>query len=132
MKMLGFDHIGICAKDTKAMADWYVNHLGFTHHSNNGQGNYFVMSPDKVMIEIMVPMAGKDVDAAEPAIGWKHIALVPENFDEAVEEMKALSVTVVSGPNYRDDGYCTFFFREPDGNIVHFAKWANDRGMFGK
>ena len=96
MKMLGFDHVGICARDPKAMADWYVNHL----------------------------------DAAEPAVGWKHIALVPENFDEAVKEMLALGVPVVSGPNYRDDGYCTFFFRDPDGNIVHFAKWANDRGMF--
>ena len=47
-----------------------------------------------------------------------------------VKEMLALGVPVVSGPNYRDDGYCTFFFRDPDGNIVHFAKWANDRGMF--
>ena len=46
------------------------------------------------------------------------------------EEMKALGVTVVSGPTYRDDGYCTFFFHDPDGNIVHFAKWKNDRGMF--
>ena len=30
MKILGFDHVGICAKDPKAMADWYIEHLGFT------------------------------------------------------------------------------------------------------
>ena len=129
MKILGFDHIGICAKDPKAMANWYIDNLNFTLHSVTN-GNYFVESPDHVLIEIMVPMKNKDINADEPAVGWKHIALVPENFDEAVEEMKALGVTVVSGPNYRDDGYCTFFFRDPDGNIVHFAKWKNDRGMF--
>jgi len=131
MKMLGFDHVGICAKDPKAMAYWYIDHLGFTLHSAGATGNYFVESPDHILIEIMVPMKDHDINGVEPAIGWKHIALVPENFDEAVKEMLALGVPVVSGPNYRDDGYCTFFFRDPDGNIVHFAKWANDRGMFG-
>ena len=44
----------------------------------------------------------------------------------------ALGVKVISGPNYRDDGYCTYFFLDPDGNIVHFAKWKDDRGMFKK
>ena len=131
MKILGFDHVGICAKDPKAMADWYIEHLGFTLHSVGNGGNYFVESPDHVLIEIMVPMQGHDIDAAEPAIGWKHIALVPEDFDAAVKEMLDLGVTVTSGPNYREDGYCTFF-RDPDGNIVHFAKWKDDRGMFRK
>ena len=114
MKILGFDHVGICAKDPKAMADWYIEHLGFTLHSVGNGGNYFVESPDHVLIEIMVPMQGHDIDAAEPAIGWKHIALVPEDFDAAVQEMLDLGVTVTSGPNYREDGYCTFFFRDPD------------------
>ena len=132
MKILGFDHVGICAKDPKAMADWYIEHLGFTLHSVGNGGNYFVESPDHVLIEIMVPMQGHDIDAAEPAIGWKHIALVPEDFDAAVKEMLDLGVTVTSGPNYREDGDCTFFFRDPDGNIVHFAKWKDDRGMFRK
>ena len=107
MKILGFDHVGICAKDPKAMADWYIEHLGFTLHSVGNGGNYFVESPDHILIEIMVPMQGHDIDAAEPAIGWKHIALVPEDFDAAVKEMLDLGVTVTSGPNYREDGYCT-------------------------
>ena len=52
---------------------------------------------------------------------------MPEDFDEAVKETAALGVKVISGPNYRDDGYCTYFFLDPDGNIVHFAKWKDDR-----
>ncbi|MGI5884773.1 MAG: VOC family protein [Candidatus Spyradocola sp.] len=132
MKILGFDHVGICAKDPKAMADWYIQHLGFTLHSVGNGGNYFVESPDHILIEIMVPMKDHAIDAEEPAIGWKHIALVPEDFDAAVKEMQDLGVTVTSGPNYREDGYCTFFFLDPDGNIVHFAKWKDDRGMFRK
>ncbi len=132
MKMLGIDHIGICARDPKVLADWYINNFGFTLHSVGNAGNYFVESPDKILLEIMVPMKDHDIDAKEPAIGWKHIALVPEDFDEAVKETAALGVKVISGPTYRDDGYCTYFFLDPDGNIVHFAKWKDDRGMFKK
>ena len=86
MKMLGIDHIGICARDPKVLADWYINNFGFTLHSVGNAGNYFVESPDKILLEIMVPMKDHDIDAKEPAIGWKHIALVPEDFDEAVKE----------------------------------------------
>ena len=75
MKILGFDHVGICAKDPKAMADWYIEHLGFTLHSVGNGGNYFVESPDHVLIEIMVPMQGHDIEAAEPAIGWSRRTL---------------------------------------------------------
>ena len=130
MKMLGIDHIGICARDPKVLADWYINNFGFTLHSVGNAGNYFVESPDKILLEIMVPMKDHDIDAKEPAIGWKHIALVPEDFDEAVKETAALGVKVISGPNYRDDGYCTYFFLDPDGNIVQFAKWMAYRVIF--
>ena len=118
----GFDHVGICARDTKALKDWYCDLLGFTLFSDNGKGNYFVRAADGVMIEIMPQMADKDPDGEESAIGWKHIALVPVDFDSAVEKLLAYGVPVVSGPNKREDGYCTFFFRDPEGNIVHLAK----------
>ena len=54
--MLGIDHIGICARDPKVLADWYINNFGFTLHSVGNAGNYFVESPDKILLEIMVPM----------------------------------------------------------------------------
>ena len=67
--MLGIDHIGICARDPKVLADWYINNFGFTLHSVGNAGNYFVESPDKILLEIMVPMKDHDIDAKEPAIG---------------------------------------------------------------
>ena len=30
MKILGFDHIGLATKNPKALADWYIEHLGFS------------------------------------------------------------------------------------------------------
>jgi len=130
MKILGLDHIGICAKNPEALANWYIDNFGFTLAFKGNVGNYFVESPDHILLEIMVPQAGKDPDGAEPAVGWKHIAIVPENFDEAVAECKAKGIGVNAPVNRREDGYCTFFFADPEGNVVHFSKWADDRGMF--
>ena len=128
MKILGFDHIGLATNDPKSLADWYIEHLGFTLSFAGPSGNYFIETPDKIMLEIMLP--GKGENGAGALCGWKHIALVPENFDEAVAELKAAGIGADAPVNRREDGYCTFFFTDPDGNVVHFAKWANDRGMF--
>ncbi len=128
MKILGFDHIGIATKDPKALAQWYMEHLGFSLCSVGPSGNYFIETPDRVMLEIMLPGAGQE--GAGALTGWKHIALVPENFDEAVAELQAAGIGKNAPVNRRADGYCTFFFTDPEGNVVHFAKWENDRGMF--
>ena len=41
MRILGFDHIGIAAKDPKALTDWYVKYLGFTFLEAGPSGNFF-------------------------------------------------------------------------------------------
>ncbi len=128
MKILGFDHIGLATKHPKALADWYIEHLGFTLTMAGPTGNYFIETPDKVMLEIMLP--GKGDEDVQELLGWKHIALVPADFDEAVAELKAAGIGADAPVNKREDGYCTFFFKDPDGNVVHFAKWADDRGMY--
>ena len=55
---------------------------------------------------------------------------VPEDFEEAVTFLKAAGIGKNAPVNRREDGYCTFFFTDPEGNVVHLAKWADDRGMF--
>jgi len=129
VKILGFDHIGLATKDPKALADWYIEHLGFTLTMAGPTGNYFIETPDKVMLEIMLPGKGRE-EGEDLLCGWKHIALVPADFDEAVAELKAAGIGADAPVNKREDGYCTFFFKDPDGNVVHFAKWADDRGMY--
>ena len=129
MKVLGFDHIGLATKNPKALADWYIENLGFTLTMTGPTGNYFIETPDHVMLEVMLPGSGEE-NVPETLTGWKHIALVPENFDEAVAELKEKGIGADAPVNKREDGYCTFFFKDLDGNILHFAKWADDRGMY--
>ena len=49
----GIEHIAICARDTKALADWYVQTFDFKVVLDNGAGTYFVKAPGGAVFEIM-------------------------------------------------------------------------------
>ncbi len=89
MRTLGFDHIGLATKNPKALADWYIEHLGFTLTMAGPTGNYFIETPDKVMLEIMLP--GKGEENVTELTGWKHIAPLP-GFLRAVQVIEGSSV----------------------------------------
>ena len=118
----GIEHVGIYGKDTKALADWYCENLGFEIVYDNGKGTYFVAAPDKSMIEICVA----DTDSRCPApaeSGIRHIALTTENLEdltEMSEKMIALGMEVVTPVTIAPNGVAIFFFRDPEGNILHF------------
>ena len=128
MKIRGIDHIGLSSKDPEKLASWYMEHLGFRLTMKGPTGNYFIETPDRVMLEIMLP--GNGTEGAEGLLGWKQIALVPADFDSCVEALKAAGIGEDAPVNKREDGYCTFFFKDPEGNTVHLAKWKDDRGMY--
>lgn len=114
------EHIGICAKDTASLADWYVNVLGFKIlkiNTSKVPHTYFV-GVENCQIEIFSTdeesyLTGKKVQ------GLRHIAMVPDNFEECVEGLKKKGVTVIDDARTSAMGTKTFFFRDPEGNILH-------------
>jgi glyoxylase I family protein len=114
----GIEHVAICAKDTKALKDWYTRMFAFRTVYDNGKGTYFLMAPNGAMIEI--------IQAAEPGgilgekvAGLRHLALSVDDFDEMVARLKGENVEVVAAPVVSPTGIKTFFFRDPEGNILH-------------
>ena len=119
---IGIEHIAVLAKDPKALADWYVKMLGFEIVYDNGKGCYFVKAEGGMMLEIF----GCDTEIAPTgtgAWGMRHIALsvACENcFNDAVTMMKEAGVEVITDVVTSASGVKTFFFRDPEGNILHF------------
>ncbi len=118
--ILGIEHIAVCARDTKALTDWYVKMFGVSVVYDNGKGTYFVKAPDGSMIEII--QSGTDA-APTPAKDWgiRHFALSvsEEGFDDLVKKLKAENVEVVTDVAVSPKGIKTFFFRDIEGNIFH-------------
>lgn len=117
----GIEHIAICARDTKALTDWYVETFGFTVAWDSGDGTYFIRAKDGTIFEIMKFTSGV-VPQDKSAIGLRHIALSvsKENFDIAVDKIKRMRLRVVADTAEAPNGVKTFFFRDPEGNLLHF------------
>lgn len=114
------DHIGICSKDTTSLSDWYINVLGFKIvkvNTDKVPHTYFV-GVENCQIEIF--SSDEESDPTEKKVqGLRHIAMVPNNFEECVEGLKKKGVSVIDDARTSAVGTKTFFFRDPEGNIIH-------------
>lgn len=114
----GIEHIGIAARDTAALKDWYVRLFDFTQVYDNGKGTYFLKAQDGSMIEFI--KATEETDKfTEKALGFRHLALAVDDFEGMLEILTKENVEVVTAPVVAPNGNKTFFFRDPEGNILH-------------
>lgn len=116
----GIEHIAVCAKDTKALAEWYVKMFGWRIVQDNGKGNYFVKAADGAMIEVMASN-GQEFTSGLFDGGIRHIALSISSyhFDAMVTKLKNAGVEIVTDVTVSDTGIKTFFFKDIEGNIFH-------------
>lgn len=114
----GIDHVAIFAKDTAALKDWYMKMFEFKQVYDNGKGTFFLKAPDGAMIEF-VSTTEIVVEVGEKVSGIRHLALFVDNFEEMVEKLRAEKVQVVTEVNIAANGNKTFFFRDPEGNVLH-------------
>ena len=115
------EHIAICARDTTALSKWYVENFDFTVIDDNGKGNYFIKAPGGAVLEIMKFTSGVQPQD-KSAIGLRHIAfsVSKENFDIEVEKVKNMGLKIEADVTEAPNGVKTFFFRDPEGNVLHF------------
>ncbi len=116
----GIEHVGIYAKDSKALAQWYIDMFGCTvAYVNEAKGTYFVAFPDKSMIEICKAERASCKKCEPTQAGIRHLALTVEDFDAVVEKLKAAKTEIVTDAATSSSGVKTIFFRDIAGNILH-------------
>lgn len=116
----GIEHVAIFAKDTKKLSDWYVEMFDGKIVYDNGKGTYFVAFSDKSMIEFCANTELDNVLTELEIPGIRHIALSVDDFDGAVEKVKNSGVEILKDAAVGGNGIGTMFFRDPEGNILHF------------
>ena len=116
--IMGIEHIAICSADTVRLKDWYIKMFAFQAVYDNGKGNFFLKTIEGDMIEFIKTDDVIGVPG-EKACGLRHLALTVDNFEEMVQELLAKKVEVVTAANVSPEGNKTFFFRDPDGNLLH-------------
>ncbi len=112
----GLEHTAIASKDPAKLAQWYVDHLGFQINFTYA-GNYFVKAKNGSMLEI-IPAEGDRSANEMKTPGIRHLAIVPDNFDQAFEQLKKQGVQFLGEP-FDNQGNRLVFFADGEGNICH-------------
>lgn len=123
--MISIEHIGYAAKDTTALAKWYVQVLGFkvVYESEGEPKAFFVQDPNGMCIEIVPP--GPDGVTTEGFAN--HLALWVDDFDAAKRELESRGVEFE--PEMSNEffgGTRIAFFTDPAGHRIQII-WRRNR-----
>ena len=115
----GIEHTAIASPNPERLANWYVEHLEFViNHTYDG--NYFVKAANGGMLEI-IPSEGERGAQKMKDPGFRHLAILPDDFDAAYEQLKRQGVNFVTEP-FDLKGNRLVFFTDLDGNLVHLIQ----------
>ena len=122
------EHIGLAARDTTALKEWYVRVLGARETFGDGK------APPAFLLELggglWVEIYPADSSAAETSDnklgGWRHLALRVDSIESAREELAKRGVQFEDPIKPAGGGGRVLFFKDPDGNLLHLVERPGD------
>jgi glyoxylase I family protein len=122
------EHIGLAARDTAALHDWYARVLGARLIFTDGKTPpaFFVELPGGVMIEIYHGSGGVPETAINGTPGWRHLALRVSSLEDARQHLEARGVTFCEPVKPAGGGGRVLFFSDPEGNLLHLVERPAD------
>lgn len=118
-----FAHVGVCALDTRELAGWYQRVLGFEQVSANSNDppTIFVASLDGAQFEIYpADTAGSALD--NKVQGLRHLGFSTDGIEAWRARLAAHDVEIVDDVRTHPNGATTLFFRDGEGNLLHFVQ----------
>jgi catechol 2,3-dioxygenase-like lactoylglutathione lyase family enzyme len=118
------EHLGLAARDTAALKDWYVKTFGGKMIFTDGKtpAAFFVKLPGGVILEIYQA----DKELAETAdnklAGWRHIALYVDSITTAKAELESRGVEFTEPIRPAGGGGNVLFFEDSEGNLLHLVE----------
>ena len=117
------EHMAIAAKETGALAQWYVDTLGFRVVVDGGPtGTWFIGPPEgQALIEIIKATDAPPHERERNDPGWSHLAFTVQDFDAAVKTLTDKGVTFTNAPSMSGGGDRLAFFLDRDGNVLQIV-----------
>jgi glyoxylase I family protein len=117
----GIEHTAIASTDLAALADWYVDMLGFEINYKSANA-IFVRAENGTMLELIHAEGDRPATTMKTP-GIRHLALTVSDFDTAFVRLKSRGVHFISDP-MESKGNRVVFFTDPEGNILHLLQRA--------
>ena len=118
------EHIGLPARDTVALKDWYVRVLGAKLRFDNGQTPpaFFLELGGGLMIEIYGATASVKDTSNNSVAGWRHLAMRVDSIEAAQADLARRGVGCTEQPKPAGGGGRVLFFADAEGNLLHLVE----------
>ena len=118
------EHFGIYARDTKALADWYCDVLGFfvvrTLEKEGRPPIFFLAADEGGEIEIL-PTSEPHLERKLNQAGFSHIGLIIADF-EGLEQALGAKGIALEGVRETSNGWKIGYFKDPEGNVLELVR----------
>jgi glyoxylase I family protein len=117
------EHIGLAARDTRALKEWYERTLEAQVVFEIPQDPpAFLLRLGGSMIEIYPAHTSLDQTANNRLAGWRHIALKVDSIDTGKAFLESRGVLFSEGLKPAGGGGRVLFFADPEGNLLHLTE----------
>jgi catechol 2,3-dioxygenase-like lactoylglutathione lyase family enzyme len=120
--MLCLEHIGICAKDTISLKDWYVKYfsLEVVYDNKKDKPTFILKFPDGGFLEIYDSESESDIYGNKRQ-GIRHLAFGSDNIEAEYKRLKK-NINIEKELSENAKGIKTFFIRDLEGNLIHYVQ----------
>jgi glyoxylase I family protein len=127
------EHIGLPARDTTALKDWYVRVLDAEAiwSSVKTPPTWFVRLPGGTLLELYPGQRGVPDTADNSVCGFRHLALRVENIEAARRTLETRGVMFAESVKPAGGGGSVLFFPDGEGNLLHLVERPAD-SVFAK
>ena len=117
------EHIGLAARDTTALKDWYVRALGAREVFTDGKSPpaFLLEIAGGLMIEIYPGDTSVDATGNNKLAGWRHLAVRVDSIESARAELARRGVIFDEPIKPAGGGGHVLFFKDSEGNLLHLV-----------
>jgi glyoxylase I family protein len=121
---LSVEHVGLAARDTVALKDWYVRVLDGRLVFTDGKAPpAFLLELDGgLLIEIYPADSSRPETGNNKLAGWRHLALRVESIEAARDELAGKGVVFEDPIKPAGGGGRVLFFKDCEGNLLHLVE----------
>src|ERR1043165_9531187 len=125
------EHLGLAARDSTALKDWYLRVLEAELVFADGKSPpaYFVRLPG-LLLEIYSSHSSSDATADNRVSGWRHLALRVDSIEMAKKELESRGVCFDQEIKPAGGGGRILFFKDAENNLLHLIE-RPPGGVFG-
>jgi glyoxylase I family protein len=125
------EHLGLPARDTVALKDWYARMLGANVLFSNDQTPpaFLLALPGRIMIEIYGGDSSLPQTSNNKLNGWRHVALRVDSLAAAKAELEQRGLQFTEEMKPAAGGGKVLFFQDPEGNLLHLVERTADSSI---